>query len=575
MKIKMLILFFILLLGCNLLSACNSYTDKGNEHIDEQKHSANASFDKDINNKIDIFSNAANGNYLAYDNDFIYCINKIDNKIYKITLDGQNKELLSDVCAERLILYKDKIYFIKIENGKKPKVTDEIYSIDTNGNNLKLVLKSKDILNFNIYNDVIYYNASANEISDSIIPYEIHNLYSFNFTTNENSIIYKDICCNVMSVGIHPIAIHDNYIYFNAFAGIDEDIKFIKYNIDNDLAQILYSISAITDGQNIYFHSAANDEKNEAKLCELKINEEIEKAKDVFLYKDNINVRRIAFNETYFFLMCTNNETIDNQKITIMRITREKNEIIKIAEYDAIETSSFFFGYMFLVNDKLIIYDYNPNNNPIYSIKVMDFDGKNSHEQNQQDISQEKEDITLEQEQKDILLEHANLLSDHIIKCALFSDSIKNKTSRLSDFEISAFVTHSMLYENDTNHPYNNIGQIIEKNHNRYAYYEIVDVKKVVKEFFNIDDWSYTEIAFDNESNKYELCLEGGLGGPFTYTGLTTNITSDSKYIESHFILVNKVVPDEYEYGQYKITYEIVYNDNKYFLRFYSIEPIE
>lgn len=180
------------------------------------------------------------------------------------------------------------------------------------------------------------------------------------------------------------------------------------------------------------------------------------------------------------------------------------------------------------------------------------------------------------QAQQEILLKQANLLSDHIIKCALFSDSIKNKTSRLSDFEISAFITHSMLYENETNHPYNNIGQIIEKNNKRYAYYELENVKKIVKEFFSIDDWSYTEIAFDKKTNRYVLCLEGGLGGHFTYIDLATNITSDSKYIESYFTLVHKIVVEgDGEYGQYKITYEIMYNDNKYYLRFYSIEPIE
>lgn len=380
-------LSFILLTCCYVLLGCNSHepnesvnAEKPNDEIpnintsDKPDYLIGIPYDKSIEYKTNLSSNIANGNYVVHDEYFIYYINNSDGKIYKINHDGQNREVLYDSSAERLFLYNDEIYFIKTNIVGKLKISNEICSIDKSGNNLKIVLEADDILNFNIYNDIIYYNASSNVNSDGIIPYKIHNLFKYNLNTNEKSIIYEDISCNVMGVGIHQIIIENDKIYFDAF--VDEYIKMMEYDIKNNTVRcILDNQATIINDNNMFFYTVYDKEKNLNKLCKLSINEDIANAKDIFFAKDNINMQRIALNEKYIFLMYNEYSLTGDVKLNILRIKHDGSEVIKIVEYDSEATSSYFYGYMQLVNDKLIVYDYNFKKNPEYSITVMDFDG--------------------------------------------------------------------------------------------------------------------------------------------------------------------------------------------------------
>ena len=126
------------------------------------------------------------------------------------------------------------------------------------------------------------------------------------------------------------------------------------------------------------FYSVYDEEKNLKKLCSLCINESQSAAKEIYIADKNIYMQRIAFNDKYIFLMLTKYITIDDVKMNVLRITDDGSETVKIAEYDTYATSSYFYGYLQLINDKLIVYDFNYNEidkTNISSIMVMDFDG--------------------------------------------------------------------------------------------------------------------------------------------------------------------------------------------------------
>jgi len=87
--------------------------------------------------------------YLTIVNDYIYYINASDgNKVYRMKIDGTQEQKISDDKTYNMCVYKGYVYFT---------ANERIYRVNPDKGGTKKMLLNDTVMNFILYNDKIYY----------------------------------------------------------------------------------------------------------------------------------------------------------------------------------------------------------------------------------------------------------------------------------------------------------------------------------------------------------------------------------------------------------------------------------
>ena len=319
---------------------------------------------------VNLPSNIINGSYIVYDESYIYYINHADsNNLYRVDMKGKKSELLYNGNVSRLYINDSNIFFINKINDD-----NELYSIEKDGKNLKKILADKEILNYSVFENIIYYIAPNGKQADYIIPYKIHNLYSYDMTESKINLVFENVACYINSPVISPIIINDKKVYFEIFklnSGVLE-YEYLKYDIESRADSVLskFSPQAISDSTN--FFSCKND--SDVQCIYSMQNDDIDTLKAIYKNDDIKNsIMKMAASEHYLFVMIIDDIYNENPNLNIVRMRHDGSDIVKIAQMNLPSFGSYFPNCMQVVENKLIIYKYDENWNP--SIIVMDFYG--------------------------------------------------------------------------------------------------------------------------------------------------------------------------------------------------------
>jgi hypothetical protein len=319
---------------------------------------------------VNLPSNIINGSYIVYDENYIYYINHADsNNLYKIDMNGKKSELLYNGDVSRLYIKDNNILFINKINDDK-----ELYSIEKDGRNLKKILADKEILNYSVFENTIYYIAPDGKQADYIIPYKIHNLYSYDITESKINLVFENVACYMNSPVVSPVIINDKKVYFGIFnlnSGILE-YEYLKYDIESRADSILSKLSPQAISDNTKFFSYEND--SDVQCIYSMQNDDAGTLKTIYKNDDIRNsIMKMAASEHYLFVMIIDDIYNENPNLKIVRMKHDGSDIVKIAQMDLPSFGSYFPNCMQVVENKLIIYKYDENWNP--SIIVMDFQG--------------------------------------------------------------------------------------------------------------------------------------------------------------------------------------------------------
>ena len=238
---------------------------------------------------------------------------KLDNKIYKMNLDGSSASIINDnEFSEKyfnLYIVKNEIYYVG---------TDEnVYKMDKNGENRKLVIKTGTGM-LGMQEKYLIYNQEEN---GNYITY-IRDLE----TSQEKAITGSEI--------FSPIIYGEDIYYTNANQNI------AKISMNSGKEQILYQGMAYCMNlydNNIYYLEdiSLEQEENEASAC---------------IYKLNINggepilIKELAYYTTFINLV--------NEHVFYMNINEEKAFISLININDLSEINFFEWDYPALEEDE-------------------------------------------------------------------------------------------------------------------------------------------------------------------------------------------------------------------------------
>lgn len=146
------------------------------------------------NNKSRISSVKSCELFAAYG--YLFAIDKFNNNLYRMSMDGTDITLLIDDLITSIYIYETDIYCMAVHDDKTV-----IYRLAKDGHP-DILIEDSNILWFSIYNNKIYYTKSSNE------------LYEFNIGTGEINklldIIYRNGCINM----------NNGFLYFGTTDGI-------------------------------------------------------------------------------------------------------------------------------------------------------------------------------------------------------------------------------------------------------------------------------------------------------------------------------------------------------------------
>jgi hypothetical protein len=327
-----------------------------NNNVDNKNLSDNKE-----DNFINKSPNQANGGFFDYDSKNIYYIN--DGKLYSISRTGTYKKLLFDeLNVSSFKIYKDKIYLLNYSSYKNEDF-NILYSIDNNGENLKLIegddfhSYTHKLRKFILYKDNIYYlrdNYGDDGMLHTVFKYDIENKSSnknFNILTTESS---------------EPIE-YNNKLYFRDGLQNDrlieyngDNIKFIVFNKENNHKEKYITSIQIVNGY-IYYNSKNHISRD-------KLYESIKP--EIILDNEDCMISSINVTKEYvFFINILRNEKND----VIIRYNRMKHDgsDLKTIFEDKFNTLSNIAPMSIYIIDNLIFYRLWET----YEIKVMDFDG--------------------------------------------------------------------------------------------------------------------------------------------------------------------------------------------------------
>ena len=131
---------------------------------------------------------------------WIYYVSGDDDKIYKIDINGNNREKISDIAANFLCAYDGVLYLI---GGDTDKYIGNLYAMNFDGSNLR-ILSADKVNQLYLYENNIYYIA--------YYPGERKQfLFMIDLYGNDKQII-------VDSKDIHWFCVYDNTIYYKSAA---------------------------------------------------------------------------------------------------------------------------------------------------------------------------------------------------------------------------------------------------------------------------------------------------------------------------------------------------------------------
>ena len=101
-----------------------------------------------------------------------------DSTIYKVDVNGQNNQKISDISAASLVVYKDTLYV----EGTYAKYNNNLYAMDTDGGNIRMISDER-VLKIYFYNDNIYYTHPS-------VPQDFNtNISKMDLDGNNNEVI--------------------------------------------------------------------------------------------------------------------------------------------------------------------------------------------------------------------------------------------------------------------------------------------------------------------------------------------------------------------------------------------------
>lgn len=357
------------------------------EDFESKTFLSNIPYDKTIEYKTNINGNLTNRSYAVEDDDFIYYVNiKDEYKLYKINKSGNGNQLIYGEEVRGLQYFDEKLYFLKFEEREKYNFDFKIYSayicsIDRNGNNYVEIISDKEIKNFLILKDKIYYIALSEKEDDMILG--IYNLFCYDISENGKNTIYENVYVEGSPSFCYPIIYSGDSIYFMASHN-----KFVEYNIQTNSVKTVLSTEAdyihinnvIVYGNKIIYKS--KNDKDENVGWDLYIVDVTEpEAEPLCLFPEsNYPCMMMSYNITdnYVFLSYTKYDKTVPEKsdIVIIRMKHDGSEAVKIKELFCREIYHLPVGEILLINDKLIFFNshyWEDETNEM--IKIMDFDG--------------------------------------------------------------------------------------------------------------------------------------------------------------------------------------------------------
>jgi len=351
----------------------------------------NIPYDKNIKYTSSTNGNLANGSCVVDDENYVYYINvKDDNKLYKIDKNGNNKQLFYEEKIENLQYFNGKLFFLISKEVEKhpsgfPIYDKYICSIDIDGNNYVEITKDREIKNFIVLNDKIYYIAysGTGEGLGLDLPDGKYDLFCYDTISKKKSTIYETVFVTDIRHYNSPILINESNIYFKTWNG-----EVVEYNVEKDSTKIILSDKNdyyTATGDFIIFNSKLiftciddrkyPDSRRDIYITDIKETED----KPLLIFSEMKNtdmLMSVNITDNYIFLTYTPFDEIvsEKSKIIFIRMKHDGSEVVKIKEILFSEISNLKVGEICLINDKLIFLNrWGDKLDKI--IKVIDFDG--------------------------------------------------------------------------------------------------------------------------------------------------------------------------------------------------------
>lgn len=182
---------------------------------------------------------------IVVSNGWIYYSNISDGgKIYKIDIEGKNKEKICDYEPLYMSVYNEKIYFAEC-NTKDISKSGKLFRINSDGSNL-IDLNIVALSQINVVNNQIYYGQKD-------------GLYMANIDSN-GKVKYSKICI----INPYGINVLNNTIYFTDSRNIKKT-KIYRSDINGDNIRKIYEGGCIDNlyviGNYIFFKEGINNSK--------------------------------------------------------------------------------------------------------------------------------------------------------------------------------------------------------------------------------------------------------------------------------------------------------------------------
>lgn len=315
------------------------------------------------NNK---YGNYANNGYLDYNNDYIFYKNKDDNKdsIYKMDKMGNKTLVISDLinCSNIMIQEDDMLFLQKDHENSKYQIS----SVKNNGADLQKIIDSNyDITRFVLFENSIYYVMDSGEKDEVDLPK--YYLYKYGIADGSNTILDEN------TSEVSDLIVHENKIIYRYGTYLkvynittNEKISMLTTSNGENLRMLQYHDNSIyyTNGEDIKKVDIDNFQNNFVEADKI-----ISKPKEIF----NINNLNISDEYMFFTGQYEKKEYGDTSLLNIFRVNKDGKELKKIvsADFNMTELDNRINNYIYIVDEKLILFDYYSN-----VVKIFDFDGK-------------------------------------------------------------------------------------------------------------------------------------------------------------------------------------------------------
>ncbi len=184
---------------------------------------------------------------------------------------------------------------------------------------------------------------------------------------------------------------------------------------------------------------------------------------------------------------------------------------------------------------------------------------------------------TFTKEELDEAKKQAELLTAHLIDGSLLSTALDGETAP-SQREINNFVLWTVRFLESPNYLFYDF---FSKTEDALYLFPLKNVQQIVHEVFGVEDWvlESSSLNFNEQKQQYESGLEYEIGGAFSFENLTLEIIEDTAKIETTFLLTDRIgfkgEPGWNEHGYYTITFQVMREQERVFLRYIEIKAAE